>query len=92
MVRAVTVSRPHNFVEYPKAGREGKFSTLPAQAVTGSIMCTLAAPGCQRAKKMYSGSPRLSKGAKSPQVIRESKRCMHSDSPKLLQVTGEYWI
>ena len=25
----------HNFVEYQKAGREGKISTLPAQAVTG---------------------------------------------------------
>ena len=57
---------PHNFVEYPKAGREGKISTLPAQAVTESIMCTLAAPGCQRANKIHSVSPRLSKGTKSP--------------------------
>ena len=34
----------HNFVEYPKAVREGIISTLPAQAVTGPIMSTLAAP------------------------------------------------
>ena len=39
-------TRRHNFVEYQKAGREGKISTLPAQAVTVSILCTLAAPGC----------------------------------------------
>ena len=41
----------HNFVEYQKAGREGKISTLPAQAVTESIMCTLTDPGCQRENK-----------------------------------------
>ena len=39
------ISRGHNFVEYPKAGREGKSSTLPAQAFTEPIMSTLAAPG-----------------------------------------------
>ena len=50
----------HNFVEYPKAGREGKISTLPAQAVTGPIMYTLAAPGCQRVNKTQAASPKLS--------------------------------
>ena len=35
------------------------------QAVTGSIMCTLAAPGCHRVNKIHPGSPRLLKGAKS---------------------------
>ena len=39
-----TSTGQHNFVEYPKAGREDIISTLPAQAVTGPIMSTLAAP------------------------------------------------
>ena len=69
----------HNFVEYPKAGREGKISTLPAQAATESIMSTLTAPGCHSAIMIHSGSPRLSKGDKlppwQPHVIRESIRC-----------------
>ena len=69
--------RPHNFVEYPKAGREGIISTLPAQAATESIMFTLTAPGCHRVHFVHPGIPRLSHSQfcplSQPQAVKKGK-------------------
>ena len=69
-----------------KLTRNAKSPPYQPQAVTGSFMCTLAVPGCQRENKIHSVSPRLLKGAKSspwkPQAIRERVKKMHSDSPE----------
>ena len=72
--RGVYAPRQNNFVEYEKAGREGKISTLPAQsllcaswqpqAAREQIKYTLEASGCQKGKNLPPDNLKLSESQK----------------------------